>query len=145
MPPPDKFMNTYQSRFDAKGRISIPAPFRTVLRTIASDGSATLMLRPSHTHACIEAWPPSRFEAWAERQREQGDPNADEDDLAIRLFSDTIAIEPDKEGRIVLDSVLVQHAGLTESVACLGLGDRFQLWDPAAAERRKSAARGGKS
>ena len=136
-------MSTFQSRFDVKGRISIPAPFRTVLRALATDGAATLMLRPSHTHPCIEAWPPSRFETWAEQQKQSDDPNADEDDLAIRLFADTVAAEPDKEGRIVLDQFLVQHAGLTDSetVTCIGLGNRFQLWEPEAADQRKRSVR----
>ena len=136
-------MSTYQSRLDVKGRISIPAPFRAVLRALAADGSATLMLRPSHNHSCIEAWPPSRFETWAEQQKQSDDPDADEDDLALRLFADTVAAEPDKEGRIVLDDFLVQHAGLGESeaVTCIGLGNRFQLWEPGAAEERKRAVR----
>ncbi len=136
-------MSTYQSRFDVKGRISIPAPFRAVLRAIALDGSATLMLRPSHKHPCIEAWPPTRFETWAEQQKQADDPDADEDDLAIRLFADTVAAEPDKEGRIVLDNFLVEHAGLadSETVTVIGLGNRFQLWEPGAAEQRKKAIR----
>ena len=142
MPPLDQFMSTYQSRLDVKGRISIPAAFRNVLRALASDGSTALMLRPSHKHPCIEAWPPSRFAAWAEQQKQNSDPNADEDDVDLRLFAETLPAEPDKEGRIVLDSFLVQHAGLLESetVACVGLGNRFQLWEPGAAERRKNAA-----
>lgn len=135
----DHFLSTYQSRLDVKGRISIPAPFRTALRALATDGSANVVLRPSHTLPCIEAWPPARFETWAEQQKQAYDPETDPDDIATLLFSDTTTAEPDKEGRIVLDQYLVQHAGLagSEAVTCAGLGNRFQLWAPATFAQRK--------
>jgi MraZ protein len=137
----DHFLSTYQSRLDVKGRISIPAPFRTALRALATDGSAAVMLRPSHTLPCIEAWPPTRFETWAEAQKQAYDPDADPDDIATLLFSETTSAEPDKEGRIVLDDYLIQHAGLngSEAVTCAGLGNRFQLWEPATFAQRKNA------
>jgi MraZ protein len=99
------------------------------------------MLRPSHTLPCIEAWPPTRFETWAEAQKQAYDPDADPDDIATLLFSETTSAEPDKEGRIVLDDYLIQHAGLngSEAVTCAGLGNRFQLWEPATFAQRKNA------
>lgn len=136
----DQFMSTYQSRLDVKGRISIPAPFRAVLRALATDGSATIVLRPSHTLPCIEAWPPTRFDTWAEAEKQAYDPDADPDDIATLLFSETLSAEPDKEGRIGLDDSLIAHAGLggSDAVTCTGLGNRFQLWEPTAFAQRKS-------
>ena len=50
-------------------------------------------------------------------------------------------MEPDKEGRISLPESLVQHAGLTDTVAFMGLGRTFQIWEPAAAAARLTTAR----
>lgn len=136
-------MGTHQSRFDAKGRMSVPAAFRAALRSYAVEGVASLILRPSHTLPCIDAWPASRFEGLAAGFDKIDLFNEDQDDLATTLYADAWPVEPDKEGRIVVPDSLVQHAGLIESVAFMGLGPRFQIWEPSAALQRKAAARQG--
>ena len=57
------------------------------------------------------------------------------------MYADAFPVEADKEGRIVLPDALVAHAGLTEAVVFMGLGRIFQIWEPAAAERRRAEAR----
>lgn len=136
-------MGTHQSRFDAKGRMSVPAPFRAALRSAAPEGTASLILRPSHTLSCIDAWSAARFEALAAGFDKIDLFSTDEDDLATTLYADAWPVEPDKEGRIVVPDSLVQHAGLVESVVFMGLGARFQIWEPNAAMQRKSTARQG--
>lgn len=134
-------MGTHQSRLDAKGRMSIPAPFRAALRTVSEDGSAALVLRPSHVHACIEGWPAARFAAFAAKFDQLDSFSLDQDDLATTLYSDAWSVEADKEGRIIVPDSLVLHAALTETATFMGLGDRFQIWEPTAATYRRSAAR----
>ena len=136
-------MGTHQSRFDAKGRMSVPAPFRTVLRSFAIMGEPSLILRPSHTLACIEAWPAAKFEALGAGVERFEPFSEDQDDFATSLYADAWPVEPDKEGRIGVPESLVQHAGLTEQVTFMGLGARFQIWEPNAAALRKAAAREG--
>jgi MraZ protein len=136
-------MGTHQSRFDAKGRMSVPAPFRTALRATSPDGSAALVLRPSHKHLCIEGWPAASFAALAERFDRMDVFSADEDDLTTALYADAWPVEPDKEGRISVPDSLVRHAGLTESVVFIGRGRIFQIWEPEAAFRRIASAREG--
>lgn len=135
------FMGTHLNRLDAKGRVSVPAPFRTALRAGSDDGVAALVLRPSHKHPCIEAWPAAVFQA-LETPLDRLDLFSEaHDDLAASLYADAWPVEADREGRIVLPESLVAHAGLSEQVAFLGLGRTFQIWEPAAAERRRAEAR----
>jgi MraZ protein len=134
-----QFVGTHQNRLDAKGRVSIPAPFRNLLKN--GDGIAALVLRPSHKHACIEGWPPEMFEALSAPLQKLDMFSEEQDDLAATLFADAYPVESDKEGRIVLPDLLKQHAGLTETVVFMGLGRTFQIWEPAAAERRRAEAR----
>jgi MraZ protein len=63
------------------------------------------------------------------------------DDFAAALYADAFATEPDKEGRIILPDWLSAHAGITDTVMFMGLGRTFQIWEPAAAERRRAEAR----
>ena len=135
------FLGTHLSRRDAKGRVSVPAPFRAGLRAGSKDGVAALVLRPSHKHPCIEAWPEAVFQALATPLDRLDLFSEAHDELAFSIYSDACALEADREGRIVLPESLVAYAGLGEQVAFLGLGRTFQLWEPAAAERRRAEAR----
>ncbi len=139
-------MGTHQSRFDAKGRMSVPAPFRAVLRAHAGaavPGEASLIIRPSHTLPCLEGWPATTFANLGARFDNVDLFSEDQDDMVTALYADACAVEPDKEGRIVVPENLVEHAGLTDAVMFMGVGARFQIWEPGAALERKKVARQG--
>ncbi len=135
------FLGTHLNRIDAKGRVSIPAPFRAALRGLSVEGASPLVLRQSHTYPCVEGWPASVFEELATPLDRLDVFGEDHEDLAQVLYSDAYPVESDKEGRIVLPDVLVQHASLADAVVFMGLGRTFQIWEPAAAERRRAEAR----
>lgn len=137
------FLGTHQNRLDAKGRVSVPAPFRALLKAQSSSQGPgiSLVLRPSHQHPCIEAWPEHAFQALAEPLERLDHFSEEHEDLAAALYADAYPMETDKEGRIVLPDSLVAHAGLTEAVVFMGLGKTFQIWEPQAAERRRAEAR----
>ena len=137
------FLGTHQNRLDAKGRVSVPAPFRAALRSRgeANANGTHLVLRPSHQHPCIEAWPAAEFEALSEPLNRLDLFSPEHEDLAASLYADAFPVEADKEGRVVLPDSLVTFAGLTDAVVFMGLGRIFQIWEPAAAERRRSEAR----
>lgn len=134
-----QFVGTHQNRLDAKGRVSIPATFRNLLKN--GDGVASLVLRPSHSHPSIECWPPAMFEALSAPLETFDMFSAEQDDLAATLFADAHSLDCDKEGRITIPEELKEYAGLTEGVVFMGLGRTFQIWEPAAAERRRAEAR----
>ncbi|MCE0742514.1 division/cell wall cluster transcriptional repressor MraZ [Acetobacter sicerae] len=135
------FLGTHQNRIDAKGRVSIPAGFRTVLRNQTVEGEALMVLRPSHTQPCIEAWPSAAFASLAQ-PLDRLDMFSDEhDDLAAALYADAYPMDSDREGRIIIPDFLREHADLSDSVAFMGLGRIFQIWEPKAAEQRRAEAR----
>lgn len=134
-----QFLGTHQNRLDAKGRVSVPAAFRTALR--GTDGAASLVLRPSHKHFCIEAWPRSVFDALDAPVDRLALFSDDQEDFTTSLYSDAYPVEADKEGRIVLPEDLKLHAALTDAVTFMGMGRTFQIWEPAAADRRRAEAR----
>ncbi|HEY1936035.1 MAG TPA: division/cell wall cluster transcriptional repressor MraZ [Acetobacteraceae bacterium] len=136
-----QFLGTHLSRRDAKGRVSVPASFRAALKNGGDDNTVQLILRPSHQHPCIEAWPVSVFESLANPLDHMNLFSPEQEDLAAILYADAFPVESDKEGRIVLTENLVTHAGLQDSVTFMGLGRTFQLWEPSAAEHRRQAAR----
>jgi MraZ protein len=137
-----QFLGTHQNRLDAKGRVSVPAQFRTALRAAATgDGTASLILRPSHQHPCVEAWPVAAFQALATPLDRLDVFSQAHDDLATALYGDAFPMEADKEGRIVVPEQLVAHAGLTGAVTFVGMGRIFHIWEPTAFARRREEAR----
>ena len=136
------FLGTHQNRLDAKGRVSIPAAFRTALRAgLEADAPTIVVLRPSPKHPCIECWPVARFEALKLRLDDL-DPLSDEyEDLSATVYADSTPVEADKEGRIVLTTEMVARAQLTSQVAFMGMGGTFQIWDPEASAHRRTEAR----
>ena len=141
------FLGTHQSRLDAKGRVSVPAAFRAALRdglpgqAAAEAESATMILRPSHQHPCIEAWPAAAFHALAAPLAQYDVFSDTQDDLATALYSDALELAADKEGRIVLPQALRDHAGITDAIEFMGIGRIFQIWHPEAARLRREQAR----
>ena len=123
----DRFVSHYTLRLDAKGRVSIPAPFRAVL---ARDGFEGLYCygtldRPAldaggnallgDIEALIALFPPYSEE------REQ---------FSAALYGTSEVLKVDGEGRVILTEALKSHAGIGDAVAFAGLGHKFQIWEP---------------
>lgn len=135
------FLGTHTNRVDAKGRVSIPAAFRAALREPGQEGPCRLILRPSHTQACLEAWPEAEFGRLAAPLERMERFSESHEDLALSLYAAAHPVESDREGRIMLPEGLAAHAQLLEAVVFMGLGPTFQLWEPVAAQRRLQQAR----
>lgn len=137
------FLGSHLNRLDAKGRVSVPALFRTNLKKLAGDPEApvTMILRPSHKHACIEAWPQAVFDRLAQSLERYDIFSPEYEDMAAAIYADAYPVEADKEGRILLNEMLVGHAALTENALFMGTGPTFQIWEPEAARRRAADAR----
>lgn len=137
------FLGTHHNRFDAKGRVSVPAPFRAHLKHGPEALVATMILRPSYKYPCIEGCSEAWFDTLAAPLGRLDMFSEDQDDLLTALYAGSSRVEADKEGRVSLPESLVQYAGLADGVTFMGLGRVFQIWEPAAAERRRAEALNG--
>jgi MraZ protein len=133
------FLGQHQNRLDAKGRVSVPSVYRAVLKELT--GSSGMILLPSLTHACIEAWPTPRFNELLNSFNALDALSAEYENLATAYFGCACPVEADKDGRILLPDWLLKHAELTDAVTFMGIGATFQIWEPAAAAARAAAAR----
>ena len=132
------FLSTYTNKVDRKGRVSVPASFRTALSGETFQG---IVLFRSHTHDCLEGFGHSAMEELGDRLDHYDLFSAEQDDMATAIFGQAAALPFDGDGRIILPSDLIAFAGLDEQAAFVGLGRKFQVWNPDAFEKRKDAAR----
>jgi MraZ protein len=123
----DRFVSNVVLRLDAKGRVSIPAPFRSVLNRDGFDG---LYCYPALDRPAIDAGG-NALMAEIETLIGRYAPFSEERErLAIALYGTSETLKLDSEGRVILSETLKSHAGITDSVAFVGLGHKFQIWDP---------------
>jgi MraZ protein len=123
----ERFVSHYTNRFDAKGRISIPAAFRSVL---AKDGFEGLYVHPSLDapaldcggHALLREIDAllASMPAYSERR----------DVFATALLGTSEILRPDSEGRVLLSEASRAYVGLTNEAVFVGQGHKFQIWEP---------------
>jgi MraZ protein len=144
----DRFVSTFTNKIDAKGRVSIPAPFRAVLERDGYTGG-TAGAAPTGGIYCYPSLDSAALDAGGERLARKidallanlADYSDERDELSVALYGDVQVLHVDADGRIVLPESLRAHAGLAGQVTFVGLGDKFQIWEPAAFEARRAAAR----
>lgn len=132
------FLSTYTNKVDKKGRISVPATFRAALADQPFQG---IVLFRSAQHQALEGFSWSYMEQLSERLDNFDLMSAEQDDLAAAIFADSVQLPFDGDGRVVLPEALREFAGLEDQAAFVGMGRKFQLWNPALLEGRREAAR----
>ena len=123
----DRFVSHYMLRLDAKGRVSVPAPFRAVL---ARDGFDGLYCYPALDRPALDAGGNALL-AENEALIAGFSPRSEErNQLTLSLYGTSETLKIDGEGRVTLTETLKAHAGITEAVTFVGLGHKFQIWEP---------------
>lgn len=123
----DRFVGQFTARLDAKGRVSIPAPFRAVL---ARDGFEGLYCYPSLDRPAVDAGGHALL-GEIEQLIARFPPYSDErEEFLVALYGRSETLRVDGEGRVVLTEMIKTHAGIGDTVAFVGLGHKFQIWEP---------------
>jgi len=134
----DRFVSTFTNKMDARGRVSIPAPFRTVLERDGYAGG--IYCYPSLDAPALDAGGERLAQTIDALLRALPEYSDERDELSVALYGDVHVIAIDGDGRIVLPEALRVHAGLRGEVTFVGLGEKFQIWAPGQfAERRERA------
>ena len=143
----DRFVSTFTNKIDAKGRVSVPASYRAVLERdgylqgSAQGGGGGIYCYPSLDAPALDAGGQSLARKIDGLLDGLPDYSDERDELSVALYGDVHILSIDQDGRIVLPEALRTHAGLSTHVAFVGLGQKFQLWEPARFEARRAAAR----
>ena len=132
------FLSTYENKLDKKGRVSVPASFRSYLSNLGFNG---LICYPSFNNNCIEAWPQDRIEKISNAIDSLNPFEEKKDFFATSILSESINLQFDSEGRISITSKLLKHAKIRNRVLFVGQGKTFQIWEPTNYEKFKVKAK----
>ena len=122
------FTSTYTNRVDKKGRVSIPAAFRSTL----PDDDQSVAIFPSLVSKAIEGFDNQYLEHISDRLSNFDmltTPSLTQDPAA-KILSRSMTISFDGDGRLVLPQDFIKHAGITDRAIFVGLGRTFQIWSP---------------
>ena len=131
------FLSTYENKLDKKGRVSVPAQYRSFLSNM---GFNSVICYPSFNQNCIEAWPQDRIEKISDALESLNPFEEKKDFFATSILSESINLIFDTEGRILLTKKLIKHAKIKNSILFVGLGKTFQIWEPLLFEKFRAKA-----
>ena len=129
----DLFLSTYENRIDAKGRVSVPAPFRTVL----ARNRSPLYIYKSLTHACLEGCGPERISQIVDAIDQMDSLSEEAEILQTMLFS-AQEMKIDSDGRMLLPAEFIEFAALDGNALFSGIGRSFQIWRPDQHQKRET-------
>lgn len=121
------FMDTVLNKVDAKGRVSLPADYRAIVK----DTESEIVCYRSLSAPCIEGCLEDLLDKLACDMEDSLDFfSQKQDDLTNLIFGDAKRYPFDSTGRIMLSEKLLKHAEITDSAVFVGKGRKFQIWNP---------------
>ena len=132
------FLSSYENKLDKKGRVSVPATFRSHLSSLGYNGFISY---PSFNHSALEACSQDRIEKLSNTIDSLNPFEEKRDYFATSILSESVNLQFDTEGRVSLTEKLLQHANIKNNILFVGLGKTFQIWEPKTFEKFKVVAR----
>jgi MraZ protein len=126
------YTDTFGHAFDAKGRITVPAEWRS------ESYESRLFVLPT-AESCVRVYP----ETWLSGLQEKLKTLKDSDPVrqqVLALASVAQGTTWDQQGRIMVKEKLRQKAGLKKEAVLVGQLDHFEIWDKAVWEKKPAAA-----
>ena len=121
------FLSTYENKLDKKGRVSVPASYRSHLSSLGYNG---IICYPSFTNSSIEFCPQSRLQKIIDTIDTLNPFEENRDIFSTSILANSFQLNFDSEGRVLLNEKLLKHASIINSVLFVGQGKTFQMWSP---------------
>ncbi|NKD54794.1 MULTISPECIES: division/cell wall cluster transcriptional repressor MraZ [unclassified Haematospirillum] len=132
------FVSTIINKIDRKGRVSVPALWRS---SLTGQGFAGVVCYPSFTTSCLDGMGMDRLEKIASSLDRLDIFSPEQDEMAQLVFASARQLAFDTEGRIMVPEDLLEHAGLSSEAAFVGRGRTFQIWEPSALKKAEAEIR----
>lgn len=120
------FIGNIEAKFDEKGRVFIPANYRKIL---SDEESLRLVMRRDADNSCLVFYPERVWNERVDSLHAALDDWDSEDELILMQYvSEAELLEPDNQGRVLLNRKNIEHLGAKQDLVFVGMLDRFALW-----------------
>ncbi|MDP3974583.1 MAG: hypothetical protein Q8P65_01180 [bacterium] len=117
------FFGDYLVSFSAPGRVVLPKKLRELLK-------GNIFILAKGFNFCLAGFDK---DAWEEKAKELVNVSLlENENLEKRrfLFSSTVYLEIDDQGRFVIPKNMLDFSSLRNKVQIIGVGDHFEIWNP---------------
>ncbi len=114
------FMGEYNHTIDAKGRLIVPSKFREAL------GEEFVVTKG--LDGCLFVYDNNEWTAFEEKLKALPLMNKESRKFVRFFLAGAANVEVDKQGRILIPSVLREFAELDKDVVLVGVGSRIEIW-----------------
>ena len=132
------FLSTYENKLDKKGRVSVPASYRSYLSSLGYNG---VICYPSFNNQSLEACAQDRIEKISNTIDALNPFEEKRDIFATSVLAESVNLQFDTEGRISIPHKLLKHTKIKSSILFVGQGKTFQIWEPNAYEKFRIQAK----
>lgn len=123
------FIGEYNHSVDNKGRLAIPAKFRSTLKkgAIVTKG----------LDGCLFMYTKPEWDKWVAKLSEMSTSQGKSRAFARLMLAGAMPVKIDVQGRINLPKYLIDFAGLKGNAVIAGLMNRLEIWDEKAWDKYK--------
>jgi len=119
------FRGRFEHSIDGKGRVSIPARFREILkREYGSDELIITIL-----DSCLVAYPFAEWQLFEEKLKDFSQLKKEAKSFLRYFYSGAMESAIDDHGRILIPPQFREHANLNKEIVFVGVMNRFEIWD----------------
>lgn len=115
------FLGEYQHNLDGKGRVSVPAKYRSEL------GSSAIVTKG--LDACLYLYPKGEWEKMAEKISSLPISSSSARTFARVMLAGAMEVELDKQGRVLLPAYLRDYANIDGDAVMAGVYNRVEIWN----------------
>lgn len=134
----DRFFGRHAKKIDAKGRVSVPAPFRAIVAREAADG---LYAFSSLWLDCVDAGGAGLMKAVDDALGGLSPLSPEYDEMAVTIAASGEQLALDPEGRFLVPEWMREKAGIDDEVLFVGALTKFMIWSPQRYAAYEEAAR----
>ncbi|MDP6457028.1 MAG: division/cell wall cluster transcriptional repressor MraZ [Candidatus Marinimicrobia bacterium] len=120
------FTGEYAYSLDAKGRVNVPARFRT---SLSGDNEGTFVLTKG-MDTCIIAYPLTEWQKVETGLRQLSSASKIYRSFIRSTVRYATPVTMDKQGRIQVSPVLREFAGIEKDVMIIGVVNKIEIWNP---------------
>jgi len=117
-----RFFGRYEHSLDIKGRVILPARFRTHFGPLAYVSK--------YQERCLALWTPDEFQQQMDEQERLQDLGRTERNVARLWAAGSAEVDIDRQGRLAIPLYLREFAKLESGVLINGALNRVELWNP---------------
>lgn len=125
------FRGLSAGQIDSKGRITIPANYRTLM---VEEASGSLVVTIDTEQRCLLLYPFPQWQVIEEKLEALPSFQPAARRIQRLLLGHATELELDRQGRILLPPLLRDYADLDKSVILVGQGKKIEIWNEAAWE-----------